>query len=195
MSYSIFPRANRLLNTPRGTSRGRKIDIVNSATEEVFRVLVRERKAMSFLAGADDDADTGEKKARQRRAGPARRRRSDRRRGRTAARRLDRLQTRLNSERLQARLLAMYYDSQTYVQEQGISILYLAAAVSQMVRDTLVRQARYTPLLLLPVDLDRASAKSRFYLGFGTRTSRPTCRCRRSSRRSSESSPARGSRQ
>jgi hypothetical protein len=37
-----------------------------------------------------------------------------------------RLQTRLISERLQGRLLSVYYDAQTYEQEQGVSILYLA---------------------------------------------------------------------
>src|SRR5271157_634167 len=42
---------NRLINTPRGSSPGRRIEIVDERSEEVFRLLVRERKAMSFLPG------------------------------------------------------------------------------------------------------------------------------------------------
>ena len=50
---------NRLISTPRGSSRGRKIEIVDERSEEVFRLLVRERKAMSFLPGAEQsETDT-----------------------------------------------------------------------------------------------------------------------------------------
>jgi very-short-patch-repair endonuclease/DNA polymerase III delta prime subunit len=83
------------------------------------------------------------------------------------ARHIDsRLQTRLPSERLQSRLLAMYYDSQTYVQEQGVSILYLAAGFLKWYEAPSSDNARYAPLLLVPVDLDRASAASRFHVRF-----------------------------
>src|SRR5436305_13082260 len=46
---------NRLVNTPRDPARGKKLDILNERSEEVFRLLVRERKAMSFLPGQEDD--------------------------------------------------------------------------------------------------------------------------------------------
>ena len=46
---------NRLISTPRESSQGRKIEVVDERSEEVFRLLVRERKAMSFLAGAGVD--------------------------------------------------------------------------------------------------------------------------------------------
>src|SRR4051794_23012208 len=46
---------NRLINTPRDPARGKKLDIVDERSEEVFRLLVRERKAMSFLPGRDGD--------------------------------------------------------------------------------------------------------------------------------------------
>ncbi len=45
---------NRLISTPRGSSQGRKIEVVDERSEEVFRILVRERKAMSFLPGAGE---------------------------------------------------------------------------------------------------------------------------------------------
>jgi hypothetical protein len=45
---------NRLISTPRGPSPGRKIEIVDERSEEVFRLLVRGRKAMSFLPGVEE---------------------------------------------------------------------------------------------------------------------------------------------
>ena len=75
-----------------------------------------------------------------------------------------RLQTRLSSERLQTRLLGMYYDAQTYEQEQGISILYLALGFLKWYESASSDKARYAPLLLVPVDLERPSAASRFHL-------------------------------
>ena len=65
-----------------------------------------------------------------------------------------RLQTRLTSERLQARLLDMYYDAQTYEQEQGVSILYLAIGFLKWYESDASDKARFAPLLLVPVDLD-----------------------------------------
>ena len=51
---------NRLINTPRDPARGKKLDIVDERSEDVFRLLVRERKAMSFLPGKEDDPARGE---------------------------------------------------------------------------------------------------------------------------------------
>ena len=48
---------NRLISTPRGLPRGEKIEIVDERSEEVFRLLVRERKAMSFLPGVEEPDD------------------------------------------------------------------------------------------------------------------------------------------
>ena len=73
-----------------------------------------------------------------------------------------RLQTRLSSERLQSRLLDIFYDGQTYEQEQGISILYLAIGFLKWYESPSSDKVRFAPLLLLPVDLERPSAKSRF---------------------------------
>ena len=42
---------NRLISTPRKSSQGRKVEIADERSEEVFRLLVRERKAMSLPGG------------------------------------------------------------------------------------------------------------------------------------------------
>ncbi len=61
-----------------------------------------------------------------------------------------RLQTRLASERLQGRLLSIYYDAQTYEQEQGVSILYLAMGFLKWYESPSSDKARYAPLLSDP---------------------------------------------
>ncbi|PYE46335.1 uncharacterized protein DUF4011 [Rhizobium sp. PP-F2F-G20b] len=43
---------NRLLNVPRFSKSAKTIDIVEERASEVFRILVTEGKAMTFLAGA-----------------------------------------------------------------------------------------------------------------------------------------------
>jgi len=156
---------NRLISTPRASSPGRKVEIVDERSEEVFRLLVRERKSMSFLPGAVQ----AEKSAIDDPAAPCLAQPDDitEEGGTIDPRYTDlRLQTRLTSERLQARLLDMYYDAQTYEQEQGVSILYLATGFLKWYESASSDNARYAPLLLIPVDLERPSAASRFHLRY-----------------------------
>ncbi|HEY2157777.1 MAG TPA: DUF4011 domain-containing protein, partial [Isosphaeraceae bacterium] len=153
---------NRLVSTPRGPSRGRKIDVVDERTEEVFRLLVAERKSMSFLPGEGGDEPEGPGEESAALAQPEEDPRSN---GAPDPRHTDlKLQTRLKSEPLQARLLAMYYDAQTYEQEQGVSILYLAAGFLRWFESPSSDVARHAPLLLIPVDLERPSAAGRFHV-------------------------------
>jgi hypothetical protein len=155
---------NRLISTPGETSRGRKLEIDDERSEEVFRLLVRDRKSMSFLPGSGEtDQESGESAAAVQLAQPE----EDSANGAPNARYTDlRLQTRLTSERLQSRLLDMYYDAQTYQQEQGVSILYLAMGFLKWYEAATSDKTRYAPLLLIPVDLERPSATSRFHLRY-----------------------------
>ena len=157
---------NRLISTPTRIIPGRKIEVVDERSEEVFRMLVRERKAMSFLAGTGEEGEDGETDGivSATLAQPEEEAPDD---GRPDPRHTDlRLQTRLTSERLQSRLLDMYYDAQTYEQEQGVSILYLALGFLKWYESPCSEKARYAPLLLIPVDLERPSAASRFHLRY-----------------------------
>lgn len=156
---------NRLISTPRDSNRSKRLEIVDERSEELFRLLVRERSALSFLPAhegeeavegdqplpgllqpEDDAVPTG---------------------GEPDARHTDRrLQTRLGSERLQTRLLDLYSDAQTYEEEQGVSILYLALGFLKWYESASSDRPRYAPLLLIPVTLSRASVGARFKLGF-----------------------------
>jgi very-short-patch-repair endonuclease len=155
---------NRLISTPRSSSQGRKVEVADERSEEVFRLLVRERKAISFLAGVEEPeggalADAGSPILAQPEEANGD--------GTPDARHVDlRLQTRLSSERLQGRLLSIHYDAQTYEQEQGVSILYLAMGFLKWYESPSSDKARYAPLLLIPVDLERQTAASRFHLKY-----------------------------
>jgi very-short-patch-repair endonuclease len=138
---------------------------VGERSEEVFRLLVRERKAMSFLPGTEESDGGGTDDEPVPLVGQPEEEESN---GETVdPRHTDlRLQTKLTSEKLQGRLLDVYYDAQTYEQEQGVSILYLAAGFLKWYESPASDKARYAPLLLIPVDLERPSVASRFHLRY-----------------------------
>ena len=151
---------NRLISTPRGRSRTRSIEIVDERSDEIFRLLVRERKSMSFLAGRE--SDDGEGAENEVLFQPEDEGDSD---GELAARHTDtRLQTTLTSAALQKRLLQTFTDARTFEEEQGVSILYLAMGFLQWFEAPQSDKARFAPLLLVPVDLERQSAGTRFKL-------------------------------
>src|SRR3954451_21910630 len=47
---------NRLLHVARDTSRSGRLDIVKERSEDIYRILVRDGRAMTFL-GSDSDPD------------------------------------------------------------------------------------------------------------------------------------------
>ena len=154
---------NRLLNTPLRTRNNRAIEIVDEKAGEVFARL-SEGKALTFLAGEtiaaevldDDDTDTA--------AIPQPGDDAVDDRG-VAARHSDlRLQTRLTSEGLQKRLFDIWDDARTLESEQGVNILYLALGLLKWYDAEASDVARYAPLVLLPVQLERSSAADRFKL-------------------------------
>lgn len=75
-----------------------------------------------------------------------------------------RLQTRLKSEHLQKRLLEIYYESRMMLEEQGVNVLYLAMGQLRFRERAGSDEFRSAPLVLVPVSLERKSAKDRFFL-------------------------------
>lgn len=130
--------------------RARGVEVVDEKPAEVFRLLVREKKPFTFLsAGGDQDfynpppEGTGE------------------------ARFTDsRLQTELNVKQLHARLLATYYAARTFVEEQGVNILYLALGMLRWTEIDEPEKPYRAPLVLIPVELERSNARERFSLRY-----------------------------
>ena len=157
---------NRLISTARTSTRSGRLEIIDERAEEVFRLLVREGKAMSFLPRESDEYDDqpdGEIHLFQPPEEDVEGEDDDD--DDLAEHHLDlHLQTPLADEALQKRLLRLYYDARTSEEEQGVSILYLALGFLKWYEAESSDRERYAPLLLLPVQLDRRSASSRFRL-------------------------------
>lgn len=76
----------------------------------------------------------------------------------------NKLQTKLKSEHLQKRLLEIYYEARTMLEEQGVNVLYLALGQLKFCERLGSSEFRYAPIVLIPVTLERKSAKDRFHL-------------------------------
>lgn len=164
---------NRLLNVPKFSKTAKTVDVVGEKTAEVFRLLVRESKSFSFVAGRPDRPERGEAQEGEGTdeegqwsaeydvtpedaeldARGVMRRHAD-----------TRLQTRMTPKGLQKRLLDMYHDARTLEEEQGVNILFLALGTLKWIDPKNKDNARHAPLLLVPVTLDRAKAGERFTL-------------------------------
>jgi Protein of unknown function (DUF4011)/AAA domain len=159
---------NRLLSTPRRSRTARTIEIVDEYSAEIFRLLVREGRALTFAAGrgisasvdltAADDANgdggfLAQPNGEQLLGAGTDKRHSD-----------TRLQTLLTSEALQSRLLNLYVDARTLEEEQGVNILYLALGFLKWFEAPNSDIERFSPLILIPVVLERGSAAERFKL-------------------------------
>ena len=158
---------NRLLNTRRSSTRSSRLEIMAPESEEVFRVLVREKRPMTFLAAkrsekADDREEPTDQELFFQQPQEAESAKDE-----AAARHTDdRLQTTLPPEALQKRLLRLFLDARTAEEEQGANILYLALGFLRWYEDEHSDLERQAPLLLIPVTLDRRSVRSRFAIRY-----------------------------
>ena len=154
-------KRNRLTNTPVGKRRVKQLEIEDERSDEIFRILYLERKKMTFEAyrGAlAEDADEGND---QSLFVPA----YNESASELAAHHIDRkLQTRLTAEGLQKRLLTLFRDALGIEEEQGVSVLFLALGFLRWYESESSDIERFAPLILLPVDLERDSARGRFRL-------------------------------
>lgn len=76
------------------------------------------------------------------------------------------LQTNEPDLNLQRRLLNTYYDARTSIEEQGVNILYLSLGMLHWYEADNSEELRRAPLVLVPVTLDRSSARERFRLRY-----------------------------
>lgn len=157
---------NRLISTPRGT-KAKQVEIIDELSAEIFRLLVNDGKALTFLpgrkaAGAASNEQDGDSDEISELAQPDDDAIDER--GRASRHSDTKLQTRLTSEGLQKRLLDLCLDARTLQEEQGVNILYLALGMLKWFEDEKSEKERFAPLILLPVMLDRGSAGERFKL-------------------------------
>jgi very-short-patch-repair endonuclease len=160
---------NRLLSLPQAAT-AKLLHFADELTPEVYRLLVTENKDMSFAPSKVDESDeTAAQTQAQVPALPQPEAQADEARDErgVAQRHRDlKLQTRLSSEKLQRRLLDMYSDARTFIEEQGVNILFLALGHLQWFDRNAPDKPRFAPLILLPVALERKSAAERFTLSW-----------------------------
>ncbi|MEX2169228.1 MAG: DUF3320 domain-containing protein [Pirellulales bacterium] len=157
---------NRLINTHRGASKSSRLEIVDEKGDSVFRRLVIGGKSMSFLASNENNASqfatpTEDENTLLQPYENAAVESSDS--SDDSDRHIDsRLQTTLESDSLQKRLLKIEREALTYEQEQGVNVLYLAIGFLAWQEEGSKGAMRQAPLVLVPVQLKRQSATAQF---------------------------------
>ena len=168
---------NRLIHTPLETKKPGWIQIVAERSDSLFDILVRQNKAMTFLPKAVDAAATELQEFRLAFDSPS----DNDSNGEddevdedlTAPATEDSdghtdlfLQTNIGSDKLHDKLLKCFYEARTSEEEQGVSILYLACGFLKWRESPTSTVNRFAPLLLIPVELSRNNARSKFRLKF-----------------------------
>ncbi|WP_196221243.1 DUF3320 domain-containing protein [Sansalvadorimonas verongulae] len=162
-------RANPLLNFRPGT---KSLSIIDELSDAVFDILISQKKLMRFLPVPEvyeeeqakaslpiDDTDTVQDKLPplaeylEEQGGEGRHNDTC-------------LQTSLSSEKLDTTLLRLENEAHTLLQEQGIEVLYLALGFLKWYEDPNSSTPRLAPLILVPVELRRGSAKDTFSIAW-----------------------------
>jgi len=134
---------NPLLNYRPSKVRG--LQIVQESAPSVYDILVQQGKAMTFAAAkADVNHDSIS----------------------SIAIADTRLQTAEFEDKLQQKLLNTYYTARTSLEEQGVNILYLALGMLHWYEADTSEDLRKAPLILIPVTLERSTARERFKLKY-----------------------------
>lgn len=148
---------NRLINTKRDQDRGSAIEIKDELSGHVFELLVKQQESMTFLQGEVDES------------GSTRKRRTRKTSKKKTEDLVDPktdsvLHTDMSPENLDDRLVKLVTDSNASFQEKGINVLYLAVGFVKWFEPDKPDTPRHAPLLLIPVELARDKAGTRYSL-------------------------------
>ena len=160
---------NRLISLPKRKSK-KSISVFDEISSEIFRLLVQEKKSLVFSALPDGSVDSEEVSTEELVDDevvihlPQPNDEDTDKRGFASRHSDNKLQTKLTSEHLQARLLDIFYESQTLVEEQGVNALFLALGVLRFNDPNKSKDEKAAPLILVPVKLERKSAQDRFII-------------------------------
>ncbi|MEM7800225.1 MAG: DUF4011 domain-containing protein, partial [Chloroflexota bacterium] len=148
---------NPLLNYKLKKARG--VNIIDERSEQLYQRLVEKGRSMTFLPAPDSysEFDSGEFPIPD----------LVETNGKGAKRHTDsKLQTTHGPPDLQKRLLYTDHLARTYIEEQGVNILFLVLGMLEWHEDGEPDPLRRAPLLLIPVDLDRKSVAAAFSLSY-----------------------------
>jgi very-short-patch-repair endonuclease len=140
---------NPLLNYRPLSSRG--VTMSEERASDVYDLLVREAKSLAFAPQKDPKEQANSPKAIDENATENGMNYRD-----TV------LQTSETETALQSRLLNTYYTARTSIEEQGVNILYMALGLLHWYESDNSEEVRKAPLVLVPVLLERSTARERF---------------------------------
>lgn len=161
LDLSLF---NKLLNYRPLKTKG--VEIIDEIPVEVLRILVNEGRSMSFLPIPEEEQEESDQQALFRKGhfdideGLGQPEEDEN--GIALRHRDNKLQTSYTSQALQKRLLNTYYAARTYIEEQGVNILFLALGMLHWYESQSSDIVRKSPLILIPVELSRSNVRSRF---------------------------------
>ena len=163
LDLSLF---NKLLNYRSLKTRG--VEIIDENTIDLYRILVKEGRMMTFLPTPErNDEDQEILLEEDSSGGDGSLGQPDEFEAEKALRFTDnKLQTPYTSQTLQKRLLNTYYAAQTYIEEQGVNILYLALGMLHWHESQSSELLRRAPLILVPVQLSRSDVRSKFRIRY-----------------------------
>ena len=134
--------------------KARGVEVIDESPPDVYRILVQDGKAMSFLPKLESEGDDNllleDDKAE---VDPVRYTDS-------------KLQTAYSPTELQRRLLNTYYTARTAIEEQGVTTLYLALGMLEWYESEASEKPRRAPLILIPVELSRTSVRASFRIQY-----------------------------
>ena len=147
-------RGNTLLNFRPGA---KTLAVIHEKSREVFRILVAEQKQMAFVPVPASPAEESDPQALPSilEDEDADRRHTD-----------NRLQTKLSADALDKSLLKISAEAESYYQEQGVDLLYLALGFLTWYEAESSSIPRKAPLVLVPVSLQRGSARARYKVAY-----------------------------
>ena len=143
-------RRNRLLHTPRTGSRPHCLEILGADPNTVFAGLRRDNQKFSFDPGSENVAEGTAVTEGEVYVAPVSRSNA--------------LQTKLDAEKLERKLLKLYLEARTFEEEQGVSILFLAMGFLNWFEEDRSEPPSSAPLLLVPVALERRQGRDPFVL-------------------------------
>ena len=170
-------RGNTLLHF---APRAKAVHVVDEKSEMIYNLLVDEGKKMSFLPvpeayvedtsessdKADEEADHIDETSENENLGlPPLEEYLEESKGDTRHSDLF-LQTNMDAEKLDVSLIKIENEAQTIIQETGLDALYLALGFVRWYESDSSEKERLAPLILIPIELTRSSARSSFKLNY-----------------------------
>lgn len=173
---------NNMINFRRSA---KNLMIVDELSEEVLNILYRQNKTMTFLpmpkkhlkqlassqSAEDQTADTQDESTLEllhelEGVNWGALMGADGESGTTRRHTDTKLQTALTEDRLFLNLLKIHTEAETYIQEQGVNVLFLALGFLHWYEADATDKLRKAPLLLVPVEIKRGGAKESFQLEY-----------------------------